>query len=426
MNRLLFRATFVIASAVVFLLAAMPARAGKVVSVPVQAQPLQILGADGFCSSWTAGTDSVSGNPTLTCVPITNTGAPSGCTATVNGTSSVTLPNAGGSVNLAAGCTSPSTGLAYNWTRNGAPGATSASWNDTLPANTGTTISNTTSYQVSICVGSACVTVPATPLTAIVPPASAPTGAPTGCVASINGTTTVSLAASGGSVNLTASCTNPASGITYSWTRNGASASNLANWTDTPPANTSTTNTSTTTYQVQACNGSACVTVPQTALTAVRAAAQTSTAWNGTCPGFDTTALLTMDWNHPARLYTRDVGGFTPRGVVVVQFTTGSVSSTNMLPRIAAAEFSSSPSSRIATLSPTPCDFGPQAALGAAGEGNSVTMVFALGTGSGYGYYPVLQLNTTYYLNIKNSPNATCIANGVCDMFIDLVKSGGL
>jgi hypothetical protein len=58
--------------------------------------------------------------------------------------------------------------------------------------------------------------------------------------------------------------------------------------------------------------------------------------------------------------------------------------------------------------------------------GNSVTAVFAIGTGSGFGFYPVLTTNTTYYLNIKNSANATCASNGVCEMSVDLIKRGGL
>ena len=63
---------------------------------------------------------------------------------------------------------------------------------------------------------------------------------------------------------------------------------------------------------------------------------------------------------------------------------------------------------------------------GAYTESNSLTLIIAVGTGSGFGYYPVLKTNTTYYLNIKNSPNSTCAQNNSCDMFIDLVKPGGL
>lgn len=130
----------------------------------------------------------------------------------------------------------------------------------------------------------------------------------------------------------------------------------------------------------------------------------------------------TMPWPTPSRLY-QTMGA---DDAIVIQFTTGSTSSSGSLPRIAAGEYGSPPSPRLATLSPKQCDFGPQPTVGAAGEGNSVTMVFALGTGSGFGYYPVLALNTTYYLNVKNSPSSTCRTNGSCDMFVDLVKPGGL
>lgn len=150
-----------------------------------------------------------------------------------------------------------------------------------------------------------------------------------------------------------------------------------------------------------------------------------SGAWNGTCPGFPRTVALTLDWQDATRLYTKDYGGFGSNDALVVSFTTGSVSSGGSLPRIASAEYNSPPSGRIAYLSSKPCDFTPQTAFGANMNGNSITAVFALGTGSGFGYYPVLELNTTYYLNIKNAASSTC-AGGSCDMFVDLVKAGGL
>jgi hypothetical protein len=129
-----------------------------------------------------------------------------------------------------------------------------------------------------------------------------------------------------------------------------------------------------------------------------------------------------MNWQSPARR-TQNMG---PSDAIVVKFTTGNVSSISSLPRITGAEYQSPPSSRIAVLSPTACDFGTQPMMGAYGEGNSITMVFAVGTGSGYGFYPVIPLNTTWYLNVKNSPNSTCTAGGVCEMFFDLLKPGGM
>jgi hypothetical protein len=93
--------------------------------------------------------------------------APTGCTAALN-TTPATLTSAGGTANLSvAGCSGTVT--SYAWSRNGTPNVNSnASWSDTLAANSGTTAVNT-SYQVSVCNGTACATFPATPLTATVP-----------------------------------------------------------------------------------------------------------------------------------------------------------------------------------------------------------------------------------------------------------------
>lgn len=148
-----------------------------------------------------------------------------------------------------------------------------------------------------------------------------------------------------------------------------------------------------------------------------------SGGWNGTCPGFNKTLRMTLNWQNPQRLYTQNFGGFRPGDVMVVEFTTGAISSAGSLPRVAAAEYNSSPSNRTATLSLTPCDFGPQSTMGASALGNSITMVFAVGSGSGWNYYPIVPTNTTAYVNIKNTDGATCEQNSVCDMFVDLVKT---
>ena len=94
---------------------------------------------------------------------------PVNCVATINGSSSVALANAGGAVNLAVtGCT-PGSGLAYNWTRNGVAGwSTTQNPTEVLPAN-GSTAAATYSYQVQVCSGTACATFPTAPLTATVP-----------------------------------------------------------------------------------------------------------------------------------------------------------------------------------------------------------------------------------------------------------------
>jgi hypothetical protein len=107
----------------------------------------------------------------------------------------------------------------------------------------------------------------------------------------------------------------------------------------------------------------------------------------------------------------------------VVKFTTGNVSSNTNLPNLTAVEYQSSPSSRIATLSALPCDWSTQSAPGANLHNNTINAVFAVGSGSGFGFYPVLNTNTTYYLNIKNDPGSSCVAtSGPCDMAVNLSK----
>jgi hypothetical protein len=96
--------------------------------------------------------------------------APTGCVATINGTTltSVSLTSAGGQATLLVSCATPSSGITYNWSKNGVLGASSSSsFNETCPANT-TSIPITASYQVKACVGAACVTVPTIPLTVTV------------------------------------------------------------------------------------------------------------------------------------------------------------------------------------------------------------------------------------------------------------------
>lgn len=131
-----------------------------------------------------------------------------------------------------------------------------------------------------------------------------------------------------------------------------------------------------------------------------------------------------MSWQSPARLYQ-------PMGVfdaIVVKFTTGGTLSTpGQLPRISAAEWNSPPSARIGTLSTKRCDFAQQAKWGAnlgsdAARTTSIQGVFLIG-GNDW-YYPSFPPNTDVYLNIKNATDPSCSQS--CEMFVDLVKSGGL
>lgn len=250
-----------------------------------------------------------------------------------------------------------------------------------------------------------------------------PVGAPTGCVAKLNGgTANITLSSSGGTASFSVTCATPPSGITYNWSRNGVfGESSSASFIAAFGANTSSTNDALYNFQVQACNGSPCVIVPTTALSVT--VSKTTGGFNGSCPGFAATHIIPIDWNNPQRTFTANFGGFGILDIVVVKFTVGNISSTSSLPRMTSAEYNSPPSSRTAVLSATPCDFSTQSTPGATIIGNSITAVFATGTGSGGGYYPVLQLNHEYYLNMKNNPGSTCASAPSCDMFIDLIKN---
>ncbi len=243
-------------------------------------------------------------------------------------------------------------------------------------------------------------------------------GAPTNCVATVNGATAVTLPSTGGTAALTVSCTQT-SGVTYNWAKNGTSGTNTnRQWTDTLPANSSTSQQVNYTYQVSACIGTACATAPNTPLTL---AVLPSGAFTGTCPGFAATHVIPMVWASPTRMFTSNFGGFGPSDAVVVTFTTGAGTSvSNNLPKIGGAEYIDPPQARYAVLSATPCDFGAQPMPGASNSGYSVTVPFALGGGYNYGYYPQLLNNTTYYFNIKNL-DASCFS---CNMFIDLSHPG--
>lgn len=110
--------------------------------------------------------------------------------------------------------------------------------------------------------------------------------------------------------------------------------------------------------------------------------------------------VLEIPWSNSGNI----PAGNLPKGeVLAVKVTTGSISSTNSLPRIKCAEWNSPPRDRLAVLSFTPGDFDHPIgnAAGATMQGQSPTAIFAVGTGAGMGYYPVVPLNTTVYLNIK-------------------------
>lgn len=141
------------------------------------------------------------------------------------------------------------------------------------------------------------------------------------------------------------------------------------------------------------------------------------------CPGFGNTIVLTENWASPGRLVATGMG---PKDAVVVVMKTGnSASPSNNLPRISAFEYGTTPSTRIAVLSPKPCDWSAQPMSAATTSGTTVTVPFTVANpGSSFGFYPTLDLNTTYYYNIKNDTNPSCTASGDCGIAVDLSKPG--
>jgi hypothetical protein len=146
------------------------------------------------------------------------------------------------------------------------------------------------------------------------------------------------------------------------------------------------------------------------------------------CPGFSNSWSTPIAWgpmgSGGVAAYTKSFSG---NDIVVASFTTPAATSAGQIGAIQAAEFSSSAISRTASLSLTPCSFdtslsatGPFSKLSGSTlvSGNTVTVSFVIGGSSSL--YPVLQPNTTYYFNIKN----TNAVGG--NMKIEMIKPPGL
>ncbi|MGH8713551.1 MAG: hypothetical protein ACREYB_06060 [Casimicrobiaceae bacterium] len=210
------------------------------------------------------------------------------------------------------------------------------------------------------------------------------------------------LPAGGGSVNLTAQCSGGDSVDTWTWSG---------------PVTTSSGNTATAAISVSSTfgvtatngggNGSASLTV--------------SVSGNGgggaiSCAGFLNTNVVTATWPN----WPNPTGGLKmpmgPLDALVVKFTTGPTGS-SQTGKLILFSGSGQDSAHDAMVSTTPCDFTTNVL-------NS--QKFTIGTRIS-GSIPVLTLNTTYYINIKNSAGAVCI-NGTfpCDLFMNLVKPSNL
>ena len=361
-------------------------------------QAAQITYTDAACSSFAV--TGAAPNFTLTCSKLA-------CSLSASPASPLSPLTA--ATTLTTAC-SPSGNYTYAWSKS--PGNDARCPPAPVPATSTNNISGTGQavagcvYQVDVNGGANGNGVATISLdwTANAPP---PAAAPTGCGITAN---PASLPTLGGAVTLTASCGGGGAPTSYDWTGFGIAA-------NTTVASQSTNITATTAFTVTPRNAGG---AGNTAGVTVSVAAAGGGAIS--CTGFTTTRLVDLDWGTPTRLLT----SMSPSDAIVVRFTTGStISPANNLPKITGAEWGTAPSQRTATLSDKACDFGGGLAAGASGTGQSITLPFSVGPNNTF-YYPGLSTNTTYYVNVKNPPNSTCLANAACDMFFELQKPPGL
>jgi hypothetical protein len=228
----------------------------------------------------------------------------------------------------------------------------------------------------------------------------------------------------GGNVTLTSSC-----GAVSGWTKNSQPQGQTAtSWNDSIPVNKSASNVSFS-YSVTGANGSATATVVQLGTgSGSGTGTGTGTGTSITCAGFTSTHPIPISWgalkSGSVRVSTTN---FSNNDIVVAYFTTPGVTSAGQFGAIQAAESQPPAISRTASLSLAPCSFDNS--LGATGffskqsgsalvSGTTVTVPFQVGGSNTQ--YPVLQPNTTYYYNIKNTTGS----GG--NIFIELQKPPGL
>lgn len=129
-----------------------------------------------------------------------------------------------------------------------------------------------------------------------------------------------------------------------------------------------------------------------------------------------------QEWND-SQIHPVPMG---PTDELVIEFTTGSVNTTNNLPHIVVTEYGSPPRARESVLSEQAGDFSMTGKRpGAQGAGNTISAHFGIGEGGTGGYYPALEPSKTYYLNMRNAPGAAAPGD-VCDVSVNLIKAGNL
>jgi hypothetical protein len=322
---------------------------------------------------------------------------PSGCS--VSGTSS--LSNAGGSVALTGSCSVNASGAVYSWTRSpsGSSYPNGTTLSDNLPSNGGA-LASTYTYIMTACNGDKCAST-SWPVTVAGTTVALPSWS------SIS-TSPASMVASGGTVTLTASCSN-AAGATYTWKRNEVEITgNGSSTTNSIGANTATTAV-TYTYAVQACvAGVGCSSEITKAYT------QDGVGGGGVdyCPSTGVTRV-TLPW---AGSVKGDAGA---SGILVAAFTVP-LGLTTKYATINISEYQSTAITRLVSVSPNACGFS--SAQGALLAPQHVMYFSEYFTTTGVTGYPKLEGGKTYYVNLRNqnANGGTTCSSGACQVLISM------
>jgi hypothetical protein len=255
----------------------------------------------------------------------------------------------------------------------------------------------------------------------------APPAAPTGCSVTRTAPATGSFTSAGGAVSLSASCATPASGITWSWKKNStATATTTSTYTETLPANTSTS-ALTTSYEATACNGSSCVVAGSTTVTV----AGTSSVTTGFCSQYTNVIQANLPWNtNPAYIDTSTLsGGMQAGGVFVGKLVipAGFTMPLNSAGSLGLVEYIDPATTRLVSISTQACDFrgeGPAYPTDPTGTSNPIYWAhdrlpsFTYKVTGATTFADLALAPGTYYVNVRNvdkpsfapnaCPNSTC------------------
>ena len=269
------------------------------------------------------------------------------------------------------------------------------------------------------------------------PPTPPPAGAPTGC-AITRAPADGNMPGSGGPNGAAVYCQSPVT--SYTWRKNGAVYAAGQGISDTLPANSGSA-ALTTTYDVVACNGSACINPLVTTFVVAGGGGGGTTSANNLCGQYQNVTIIDVPWGGQATANVNG-GSFAANGVLVARFTVpaGAVYGDGAIGKIQVAEYGDPATYRQATLSQVACDFrgapgpygnpnaqdapaGASAAIPLAWRfGNTATAEFTV-TGLNI-FYPKLTPGQMYFYNIRNFSqdlgNAVSCNGSTCNAVVSI------